>query len=206
MGEQKVLGVDEFLNKTIERFPEMGRCKDFIERFIESSEAKRIEIVNFSFGYDYALGLSLHNVVLFNTKAFDLNLPIFLYTLFHEFAHQYQFKKYGGEKMYELYGEEMNIKEAANTMRNIELVADEFAMRKIRELIKLGYLNKENEIKNSPYKNVTMKQFEGLVNGLRKKIRNKGVNTTDEISDTIYSMVRANGIKNTFDKIRTILN
>ena len=202
---ENVVGIDSFLNKTIQKFPETEKYKDTIEKFIESSGVKKIELSNFSFGYDNALGLSLHDGVLLNNKIFNLNLPTFLYVVFHELAHQYQFKKYGDDKMYDLYRGKIDVKEAATAMKNIELVADEFAVRKIREFIKLGLLNKEDEIKNSVYKNIPLSHFEQLINLFAKKLKTKGAKNPDEISDVIYNMVKANLTKNVFDKIKGML-
>ena len=202
---ENVAGIDSFLNKTIQKFPETEKYKDTIEKFIESSGVKKIELSNFSFGYDNALGLSLHDGVLLNNKIFNLNLPTFLYVVFHELAHQYQFKKYGDDKMYDLYKGKIDVKEAAAAMKNIELVADEFAIRKIREFIKLGLLNKEDEIKSSAYKNIPLSHFEQLINLFAEKLKTKGAKNPDEISDVIYNMVKANLIKNVFDKIKGML-
>jgi len=202
---ENVAGIDNFLNKTIQKFPETEKYKDTIEKFIESSGVKKIELSNFSFGYDNALGLSLHDGVLLNNKIFNLNLPTFLYVVFHELAHQYQFKKYGDDKMYDLYRGKIDVKEAAAAMKNIELIADEFAVRKIREFIKLGLLNKEDEIKNPVYKNIPLSHFEQLINLFAKKLKTKGAKNPDEISDVIYNTVKANLIKNVFDKIKGML-
>ena len=135
--KEETQGIDSFLIKVMETYPNTGRFIDNIETFIKNSNCKKIEVAKFKYP---ALGLAVHNGVLFNEVIFKQELPDFLFIIFHEIAHQYQYKKYGDEKMYEFYLDETDVKDAAIAMKQIEIIADEFASRKVREFI--------NQIKN----------------------------------------------------------
>ena len=77
-----------------------------------------------------------------------LILPKALYIIFHEIAHQYQFKKYGADKMYECYTGDLSDEEAADLIKRVEEVADEFALKKVRQLINLGFPIDKTEFTN----------------------------------------------------------
>jgi hypothetical protein len=98
--------------------------------------------------------------VLLNQNIFFQSLPNFLFILFHEIAHQYQYKKYGDEKMYEFYLGEIGVREAAILMKKFETVADEFATRKVREFVRMGLISQPNTPGLALYNNVSLSYFE----------------------------------------------
>jgi hypothetical protein len=137
-------------------------------------------------------GLSLSDRVILSPDLFNLNLAKFLFILFHEIAHQYQFKKYGGEKMYELYTGEMDIKQGCKMMRDIELVADEFAARKMREFVKLGVIKEKDAKFGGFYKNTPESHFHMLVSQIRDMLKKSKVSEPDKISELFYNFVKIN--------------
>lgn len=183
-------GIDSFLNKIVEKFP---RTEDFIGKiksFIESSNCKKIEVAKFKYP---AFGMALHNGVVFNENIFNNTLPNFLFIIFHEIAHQYQYKKYGDEKMYEFYLGDIDVKQAALTMKEIELTADEFAERKVREFVKLGFLSPNDvSIFSGFYKRVPVIHFEKLITQVRDKIKESNITDFDGISNIFYNMIKSN--------------
>ena len=90
--KEETQGIDSFLIKVMETYPNTGRFIDNIETFIKNSNCKKIEVAKFKYP---ALGLAVHNGVLFNEVIFKQELPDFLFIIFHEIAHQYHYKKYG---------------------------------------------------------------------------------------------------------------
>lgn len=181
-------GIDEFITKTIETYPEVEPYSQIIKKFILNSNSKKIEVSNFKYP---AAGLALHTGVLLNSNIFKTTLPYFLFVVFHEIAHQYQYKKYGDGKMYEFYNDKLSLEDAAKTMKQIELVADEFAMRKVREFIKLGLLNKGQEIRQGSYKNVPISHFEKLISQIKSQLKGKDVNDFDIIANLFYNMLKS---------------
>jgi hypothetical protein len=190
--KEETQGIDSFLIKVMETYPNTGRFIDNIETFIKNSNCKKIEVAKFKYP---ALGLAVHNGVLFNEVIFKQELPDFLFIIFHEIAHQYQYKKYGDEKMYEFYLDETDVKDAAIAMKQIEIIADEFASRKVREFINLGFINKSNKKSLfSIYKDVPLYHFERLITQTKDTIKSKNVSGFDKIAELFYNMIKVNDI------------
>jgi hypothetical protein len=186
---EETSGIDDFMQRIIETYPETKEYSDKIKSFIENSGCKKIEVSKFKYP---ALGMALHNGVLFNEQIFNQNLPMFLFIVFHEIAHQYQYKKYGAEKMYEYYIGEIDLKEAAEAMKKIEIIADELANRKVREFEKMGLIKSDERRYHSVYKNIPISHFERLIDASRKEIKKVGYKDFDTISDVFYNMVKVN--------------
>jgi hypothetical protein len=189
--KEETQGIEQFLIQVMETYPETEDFIDNIESFIKNSNCKKIEVAMFKYP---ALGLAVHNGVLFNEVIFKQQLPDFLFIIFHEIAHQYQYKKYGDEKMYEFYLDETDVKEAAIAMKKIEIIADEFANRKVREFVKLGFINVPNRKTLSMYKDIPLNHFERLISQTKDTIRSKNVSSFDEIADIFYNMIKVNTI------------
>ena len=128
---EETLGIDIFLSQIKDNFNLDDTQIEKINKFIENSECQKITVEPLKMG----MGVSLDDRVILNSTIFNNNLPNFLFILFHEIAHQYQFKKYGAEKMYECYLGNVSLMDSAIFMKKIEMVADEFAKRKLRELL-----------------------------------------------------------------------
>lgn len=182
---EETQGIDEFISRILQTFPTAEPFIDFIIDFIEKSDCNKIEVKRFKYG---ALGLALHNGVVFNEVIFSQPLPYFLFIVFHEIAHQYQYKKYGTEKMYEFYLGEVDVKEAAKLMKYIEVIADEFASRKLRELQKMGYLSGDKS-QWGFYKNSPVQNFEQLITRTKSEILRSGNFTPEGVAELFYNMI-----------------
>jgi hypothetical protein len=180
-------GLDHFLNEITEIHPDFIKFSDKVKQFILDSECKKIEFSNFRLP---AMGIALHNFVMINKTALKSPLPYLLFVIFHEIAHQYQFKKYGNEIMYKCYMNEIDIEEAADFMKKTEIVADEFATRKVREFIKLGYIDKSF----SPpqfYKNIPLQQLKAMISNFRNELKKRNYSTPETISEWFYNTVKS---------------
>ena len=186
---ESTTGLDEFLNSVTNRYPETIDYIDKIKSFIEESGCKKIEIARFKHA---ALGLALHNGVLLNQNIFFQSLPNFLFILFHEIAHQYQYKKYGDEKMYEFYLGEIGVREAAILMKKLEMIADEFATRKVREFVRMGLISQPNTPGLAQYNNVSLSYFENFISQIKNEILRKGYNNFDQVAELFYNMIKMN--------------
>jgi hypothetical protein len=190
--KEETQGIDPFLIKVMKTYPNTERFIDEIKTFIKNSNCKKIEVAKFKYP---ALGLAMHNGVLFNEVIFKQELPDFLFIIFHEIAHQYQYKKYGDEKMYEFYSDETDVKDAAIAMKQIEIIADEFANRKVREFIKLGFINGPNKKSSfSIYNDIPLHHFEKLITQTKDTIKSKNVSGFDKIAEIFYNMLKVNDI------------
>jgi hypothetical protein len=174
-------GLSEFKTKTLESFPQVSNFWDIIERFILDSDCERIEVKDINFG----IAVSLTSGTIFSNKVFQQSLPNFLFTTFHEFAHQYQFKKYGNVKMMELYTKDISLEESSLKMKEIEVIADEFAKRKLRELQKKGHLM-NTDIPNGIYSQMDSKVFIETIKFLKSLVPPSKKNDIDKINEVFY--------------------
>jgi hypothetical protein len=183
----KTEGVDNFINQIDSRYKISDELKDFLIDFIQNSECKKIEFVGFK---HQALGLSLHDGVLINKLVLNRGLDFLLFIIFHEIAHQYQFKKYGEDKMYECYIGDISVDDAAKFMKTTEEVADEYASRKFNELVKKKIINSDF-VPPQIYKNVPIGQIRMMVDNYRKEMKSKDITTSEKISEYFYKMVKS---------------
>lgn len=186
---EETSGVDDFIGQMVEKYPEVEGYSNQIKSFIENSGCHKIEVASFKYP---AMGLALHNGVLFNKMIFYQTLPKFLFVLFHEIAHQYQYKKYGAEKMYEFYLGDLDVNDAAESMKKIEIIADEFALRKVREFAKIGLIDVKDSNLPAVYKTIPINHFVRLITQSRDEIKRKGITDFDGVSETFYNMVKVN--------------
>jgi hypothetical protein len=181
-------GIEKFMEILDDKFNLNYELLEFIVYFIENSGCEKIEFEDFRFG---AMGLALHDRVLINNRVLFTGLENVLFIIFHEIAHQYQFKKYGKDKMYECYLNNLPIEEAASFMKKTEMVADEFAFRKIRELQSRDLISK-NFKPMSPYKNMSIETFSGMVEKYRNDMDSRNITSPEGISEFFYNMIKNN--------------
>lgn len=182
-------GIDDFINHLKKKFPFVIKFEEPLRKTILNSGCKKIEIHDIGF----ATGLALHDKVVFSPRAFIGGINYVLYVVFHEIAHQYQYKKYGGEFMYKIYQNEVDIDEAVKTLRGYETVADQFAMRKLREFLKLGLIQKWGIPTKGTYEGISDGHLKEILLKLRDIILKSGVTDVEKISETYYNyMVNLN--------------
>jgi len=185
--KEETEGISDFINELSDVFNLSNELKDEVKKFIEESNCKKIEFSNFKFG---VLGLALHNIVLINKLVLNRNLEYVLFVIFHEVAHQYQFKKYGEDVMYDCYIGEITNDEAANFMKQTEEVADEFAARKIRQLQKKDLLNKGFKPPQM-YKSMPIEQISMMVQRNKNQMKSMNINSPEKVSEYFYNMVKS---------------
>jgi hypothetical protein len=181
-------GFDEFAVEVSEKYPDSVYLLRFISDFVKKSGCQKIDIEPLKYG---AFGLSLVDRVVINKKSLELPLSNFLYTLFHEVAHQYQYKKYGIDKMYGIYTGDVSVDEGAKFMKYVENVADDFAIRKLREINKLF----DDKIKinaniNKIYEKIPIDYYKNLINIFIKKIKDGNYSSKEDISEILYNYVK----------------
>ena len=161
---------------------------DFVVNFIEKSDCQKIEFSEFKYP---ALGAALHNGVLINVAILNRPLGFALFVIFHEIAHQYQYKKYGIEKMNEFYNDEISVVDTAKFMKTIETTADNFASRKIRELQGMGLID-EKYVPIEMYKTVPESRLVAFIEDIRSKLRERNITSPDDISKFYYNLIKNN--------------
>jgi len=182
-------GIDSFINKIQSKYELSDELRQFIIDFIKNSDCKKIEFSDFK--VNDAMGLALHNGVLINNIALSRDINFLLFLIFHEVAHQYQFKKYGEDVMYNCYLGDISDDEAAKFMKRTEEVADDFASRKIRELQKRDMVDKSFKPPNI-YKNTPVGLIKMMVKSIRGEMKKNNVTSPEKISEFFYNMVKKN--------------
>jgi hypothetical protein len=179
--------VSSFLDEINSKYEMSDELRNKIEDFIEKSGCQKIEFIRFNYP---AFGLSMHDGVLINRMLLNTyGLEHLIFIIFHEIAHQYQFKKYGEEKMYDTYIGDISDDEATDFLRKTEIVADEFATRKIRELQKINLFNK-SFVPPQQYKNMSKSTLKEMITNIRTSLKNQNIKSPKKISEFFYNMVK----------------
>ena len=184
--KEETSGLGDFIETLRSNFNMSDELVGFVSDFIENSNCNKIEFAKFKYA---ALGAALHNGVLINDVVLLRSLEVALFSIFHEIAHQYQYKKYGIEKMYEFYNDEISVIETAKFMKEVETVADSFASRKIRELQKMGLINR-NFVPIETYRNVSESQLAHFITKIRSELRSNNIYSPDDISEYYYNLMK----------------
>ena len=181
-------GIEDFTARIAEEYADSVYMLAFITHFIRTSGCQKISIASLKYG---AAGVSLVDGIVISDQAFNYSFSGFLYILFHETAHQYQYKKYGVDAMYNCYTGELPVEEGAKWMKQVENVADEFATRKIREMQqKFGEEYQLKEPEKLIYKDTPVEQFVQLINLFKEEIKKQGYQNKEEISEILFNYVK----------------
>ena len=185
---EETSGLGDFIETLKLKFDMSDELVDFVVNFIEKSDCQKIEFSEFKYP---ALGAALHNGVLINVAILNRPLGFALFVIFHEIAHQYQYKKYGIEKMNEFYNDEISVVDTAKFMKTIETTADNFASRKIRELQGMGLID-EKYVPIEMYKTVPESRLVAFIEDIRSKLRERNITSPDDISKFYYNLIKNN--------------
>ena len=91
--------------------------------------------------------------------------------------------------MYKCYLGDVSVKDAAESMKKTEEVADEFASRKIRQLQKMGLLGPF--IPPQVYKNMPIQKITMMINGYKNDMKGKNIDSPRKVSEYFYNMVKS---------------
>jgi hypothetical protein len=185
--KEETNGLNKFIDVIDSSFKLSEELKSFLINFIINSESRNIEFYNIP--TRNIMGLSLSTGVIINKNILYYRLEEILFVIFHEIAHQYQYKKYGADVMYSLYVGDISVEEAAKTLRNTEEIADDFAHRKIREL-QNKKLIKSDYKPPSVYKNVSTQMLETIIKHYRDKLKSQNLKDSEEISKYLYNSIK----------------
>ena len=187
-------GLDSFIDQIVTKYPEIEKYRDVLKSNIEKSGCHNISFEPMSM----ASGLSLHNRVVISSglledglKPNPNDLADMMFVIFHEIAHQHQYKKYSKELIYDMYTGEIETEGAIGFLKYIENVADQFGLRKCRELQSIGVIPADQKVRDiGGYDLYTDKMFENYLNMLKNKIQKSGVTDPEDISEFIYNMIK----------------
>lgn len=191
---EETAGLDLFIGQIVEKFPETEEYRDVIKSNIEKSGCHNIGFEPMSM----SSGLSLHNRVVISSGLLEDGLKPnpnaladLMFVIFHEIAHQHQYNKYSKELIYDMYTGELETEGAVGFLRYIENVADQFALRKCRQLQSIGVIPADMEVRDTGgYDHYTDKMFENYLNMLKGRVQKAGITDPDDISELIYNMIK----------------
>jgi hypothetical protein len=176
----------EFFKQVLIKYPESKNILPFIEKTLKKSEITSISIEPLKYGS----AVSLPNRIVISPNTLSKDIYTFLFTLFHELAHQFQFKKYGYDKMMELYGNNISVDDAADLMYNIEIVADEYAIRKIREMIKMNLLPSTVTLPLGTYKKTPKQTFIKIIEMVKEMLEGMDYKNSEELGEKLYDILK----------------
>ena len=184
--KEETANLNSFIDQLRSKYEMSDELVEFLTDFIEDSGCQKIEFATFKYP---ALGASLHNGVLINKSVLNNSLEYVLFVIFHEVAHQYQYKKYGEQKMYDFYNDEISVMEAAKFMQYTENIADDFGARKIRELQRKGLIDSKF-ISPQTYKTISSNQLVAFIERMRSQMRSSNITSPDKISEFFYNTIK----------------
>jgi len=141
-----------------------------------------------------APGMAKTNMLVLGNVLFHSNAPTVLFSIFHELAHFYQYRKYGDDFALSIYTNEMDqieqdvdkLLEIENTANKFGLMKSQFYLRKygltdvggIDPQFAEGYANRAFVIQH-------VRQMKTMVEGMEPDQR-----TIDQINENIYNLFR----------------
>jgi len=127
-------------------------------------------------------GMSLNDNVILNESIFGYSLHHFIFVLFHEIAHQYQYKKYGKNLLYHLTTGELN-DVILDKLIEIEQVADRFGESMANKYSTMFNIPKSKI--NKPYSNVEMgkSSYRRLIGKIQDEIKNGNISCVEQMEN-----------------------
>jgi len=156
--------------------------------WINSSGVKSIKFESITAaGMAHYDKMILNKILLFNSFSF------FLYVILHETSHYYQIKKHGLDFITDIF-KGNDIKSMSNDLLKIENSADRLATRKFKDMnskynlnCTIPKLSYDDALKHEK----TYNEFLNYVDSISKEVREKGINSTNDIVDIIYNKVKS---------------
>jgi hypothetical protein len=172
-------GFEEFYNLLREKFDKIDKFDQIFEELeidIKKSPTPKITITD----RGMFCGMSLTSNVILNKSIFNNDLHKFIFILFHEIAHQYQYKKYGKNLLYELTTTEVT-DNTLNKLIKIEQVADRFGRTMASK-----YATKFNlpaRPISSPYDSIEYgkSSYKRLIEDIQKKINDGEITCVEQM-------------------------
>jgi hypothetical protein len=181
----ETVGLDEFIDEIKAFYPSLS--EDFyldLKNDVQKSSSLKIKLERLKNVY----GISCTNKCIISANAlFEKKLVYFLYILFHELAHQHQYRKYGRNLAMDVY-KNKDIDGAIKGLRKIEDTADKFGIMKAKQYEKKFNLPHSNV---SPiYKSVPNIQLKDWVFRIQGMIKEKNLKNIEKVEEAVYNLIR----------------
>lgn len=174
--------IQEF-KKSYGKIPNSDKILEELIKDIKKSPTSKINITNQS---KYC-GMSLNRGVILPTHIFMGSLYRFIFIVFHEIAHQYQYSKHGQKILYDLTVGDLS-EEKLDKLIDIEQVADRFGRSMAR---KYGIMFNMNQFHNtSPYDNRknAKEMYKHLLLMIQDKIKKGEITCVEEMENFLFNL------------------
>jgi hypothetical protein len=180
-----VAGLPTFIQTLDANYPDKEGIFEEIAEFITDSGCPSIKFDNL-YG---AMGISKTDECIIGKSNLGKPIGDILYVILHEIAHQYQYKKYGKDLMWDAYNSNIDIDKAADLLMNIEQVADKLASLKANSLLKEYEIKTERPI-STFYSAMGKDYFKRHLVGLRNEVANKNFNSVEDVNEYMYNKLK----------------
>lgn len=172
-------GFEDFYKLFTEKYGKIVNFEQIfqeIESDIKKSPTPKITITD----RGMFCGMSLTDNVILSKSIFSREIFSFIFVLFHEIAHQYQYKKYGKNLLYELTTKEIT-DATLNKLIDIEQVADRFGKNMASKYA--SKFNLEKKPINSPYDNIEYgkSSYKRLIQSIQEKIKEGEITCVEQM-------------------------
>jgi len=185
VSENKTEGLPEFIHTIDDKFPGNTELLSDLTKFIIESKCPKIKFDNL-YG---AMGISKTDECIIGKSNLEKPIGDLLYVILHEVSHQYQYKKYGKDLMWDAYNSNIDIDKAADLLMNIEKVADKLASLKANSLLKEYEIKTERPI-STFYSAMDKDYFKRHLVGLRNEVANKNFNSVEDVNEYMYNKLK----------------
>jgi RNA recognition motif-containing protein len=181
-----VEGLDNLIQQIKKSHPQIQESLiNHIKQFIINSGTPKIEISNIRM----ALGASLKDRVIINSSVFSQSLSHILYVVFHEIAHQYQYKKHGFAEMFAYFKDQISTSEAVKILRTAENIADNYAIRKLKKLQKEGEQLDASGLYGY-YAQMSDSILANYIQMVKQELKGDDVSNPEKISQRLWNIIR----------------
>lgn len=187
-----VEGLDNLIQQIKKTHPNTSNnLTELIKDFIVKSQVPKIEITNLSM----ALGASLNDRVIISSSVLNGSIQHILYVIFHEIAHQYQYKKHGFAEMFAYFKDDYKLDDAVELLRKVENITDRFAISKINQIKKILQEKGENLDTSGIhgyYKSIPHNMIANYIKMVKQKLKGDDVTNPEKISSTLWNIIKPN--------------
>jgi hypothetical protein len=184
------IGFDLLMDKIKEKYNPSTESLNYVSDALLKAKCNQIELIKFQ--KNLIGGMVLHNTIILNEQVFNLTYIEFLFTLFHELTHVYQFNKYGSQKMYGVEDIDVSADKLVPFLKKMELTADEMAVRQLCKMNRLGYITVNNIRSFAQYHLISDRHFEAVINDNKKLLKNTDQHDSENISKIYREFILKN--------------
>jgi hypothetical protein len=183
--ENQTNGVESFIETLKNKFQYDVGLWDDVANIINQSSCPEIKFEKL---HPHVGGISKTDKCIINTSVLSMPLTQCLFSIFHEVAHQYQYKNYGKDIALDIYVKE-DMNGMVEKLISIESTADRFGLSQTKKLMKKYNIN--GDIQTADFNNPkTITILIDYISDLRNIIKQNNLTNIEDINDFLYNMIK----------------